>query len=154
DTPPIVTRMQNEVLAILSEAEDFESYASKLTVAQEVLAHYLERVDEGSVAIEELVISKRLTRSPRDYQKASLTAIAAQQLFGRNVKLRPGQVIEYVITDADAAVPNDRVRAYALWEGWHGYDKKKYQEMLREAFELFLKPLSSKFQQFTPQRYG
>jgi DNA polymerase elongation subunit (family B) len=138
DTPPIVTQMQNEVLSILSTAQDFESYASKLAVAKEIFAHYLERVKDRSIAIEDLVISKRLTRSPRDYQKASLTAIAAQQLFGREVKLRPGQVIEYVITDADAAVSNDRVRAYALWEGWQGYDHKKYSEILREAFAPFL----------------
>ncbi len=137
DTPPIVTRMQNEVLSILSEAQDFESYSSKLAVAQEVFEHYLERLREGNVAIEELVISKRLTRSPRDYQKASLTAIAAQQLFGRDVRLRPGQVIEYVITDANAAVPNDRVRAYALWEGWNGYDRAKYRNLLLEAFRSF-----------------
>jgi hypothetical protein len=32
-------------------------------------------------------------------------------------------------------VPNDRVRAFALWEGWFGYDRKKYAAMLREAFE-------------------
>lgn len=137
DTAPIVIRMQNEVLSILSEAKDCESYANKLVIAQEVLAHYLAQVKEGSVTIEEMVISKRLTRSPRDYQKASLTAIAAQQLFGRNVKLRPGQVIEYVITDADAMVPNERVRAYALWEGWHGYDRGKYRDLLLEAFKPF-----------------
>jgi len=53
------------------------------------------------------------------------------------VKLRPGQNIEYVITNAEAHVPNDRVRAYALWEGWFGYDRKKYAAMLREAFEPF-----------------
>jgi len=34
-------------------------------------------------------------------------------------------------------VPNDRVRAFALWEGWHGYDRKKYKAMLREAFQPF-----------------
>jgi hypothetical protein len=67
-------------------------------------------------------------------------AIAAQQLYGRGVKLRPGQTIEYVITDADNRVPNDRVRAYALWEGSRGYDRTKYGEMLREAFEVFAKP--------------
>jgi len=137
DTPPIVRRMQAEVLTILSEAQDFESYASKLAVAREVFARYLECIKEGDVGIEDLVISKRLTRSPRDYQKASLTAVAAQQLFGCEVKLRPGQVIEYVITDADAAVPNDRVRAYALWEGWHGYDRAKYRDLLLEAFKPF-----------------
>ena len=35
-------------------------------------------------------------------------------------------------------VPNDRVRAFALWEGWFGYDRKKYAAMLREAFEPFV----------------
>ena len=62
----------------------------------------------------------------------------AQQLFGSGVKLRPGQNIEYVVTNAEAHVPNDRVRAYALWEGWFGYDRKKYAAMLHEAFETFV----------------
>ena len=88
--------------------------------------------------IPELVISKRITREPRDYQKAGVTAIAAQQLFGSGVKLRPGQTIEYIITDSESSVPNDRVRAFALWEGWFGYDRKKYAAMLREAFEPFV----------------
>jgi hypothetical protein len=39
--------------------------------------------------------------------------------------------------DCEASVPNDRVRAFALWEGWHGYDRKKYAAMLREAFQPF-----------------
>lgn len=34
--------------------------------------------------------------------------------------------------------PNDRVRAFALWEGWFGYDRKKHAAMLREAFEPFV----------------
>ena len=38
---------------------------------------------------------------------------------------------------AEAHVPNDRARAYALWEGWFGYDRKKYAAMLREAFQPF-----------------
>jgi len=53
------------------------------------------------------------------------------------VKLRPGQNIEYIFTDDESAVPNDRVRAFALWEGWFGYDRKKYAALLREAFEPF-----------------
>jgi hypothetical protein len=91
----------------------------------------------GDVEIKDLVVSKRITKEPRDYQKAGVTAIAAQQLFGSGVKLRPGQNIEYIITDSECSVPNDRVRAFALWEGWHGYDRKKYAAMLREAFQPF-----------------
>jgi DNA polymerase elongation subunit (family B) len=103
-----------------------------------VLARYEERLSSGDVEIRELIVSKRITREPRDYQKAGVTAIAAQQIFGNGVNLRPGQTIEYIITDSESPVPNDRVRAFALWEGWFGYDRKKYAAMLREAFEPFV----------------
>jgi DNA polymerase II len=138
DTPPLLAQMQHEVLAILAEAHDYESYLQKLEIARSVFANYQDRLSNGEVDIRDLVVSKRITREPRDYQKAGVTAIAAQQLFGSGVKLRPGQNIEYVITNAEAHVPNDRVRAYALWEGWFGYDRKKYSAMLREAFEPFV----------------
>src|SRR5256885_2126930 len=144
DTPPLLGRMQHEVLAILAEAHDYESYLQKLEVARMILANYEDRLASGDVEIKDLVVSKRITRGPRDYQKAGVTAIAAQQLFGSGVKLRPGQNIEYIITNAEAHVPNDRVRAYALWEGWFGYDRKKYAAMLREAFEPFVLCLSKR----------
>ena len=137
DTPPLLNRMQHEVLSILAEAHDYESYVHKLETARLVLAGYEERLASGDVEIRELVVSKRITKEPRHYQKAGVTAIAAQQLFGSGVKLRPGQTIEYIHTDSESAMPNDRVRAYALWEGWHGYDRRKYQAMLHEAFEPF-----------------
>jgi len=137
DTPPLVARMQREALAILGEAHDFQSYGRKLEEAREVLARYLARLEAGSVNLEELVINRRLTRAPHDYKQASATAIAAKQLERAGVKLRPGETLQYIITDAEAELPDDRVRAWTLWEGWHGYDVKKYQEALREAFEAF-----------------
>jgi DNA polymerase-2 len=135
DTPPLVARMQQEVLTILAEAHDFTGYLAKLEEAREILRRCEESVADGSVAIEDLIVSKRLTRDPREYRKANQTAIAAQQLFGSGVRLRPGQTVEYIITDSGNRVPNDRVRAYALWDGWFGYDRRKYTEMLHDAFE-------------------
>jgi DNA polymerase II len=135
DTPPLVARMQQEVLAILAEAHDFAGYTAKLEEAREILRQYQESLADGSVAVEDLIVSKRLTREPREYQKANQTAIAAQQLFGHGVRLRPGQTVKYIITDAGNHVANDRVRAYTLWDGWFGYDRRKYAELLRDAFE-------------------
>jgi DNA polymerase II len=135
DTPPLVARMQQEALEILAEAHDFAGYLEKIEEAREVLRRCEESVADGSVAIEDLIVSKRLTREPREYQKANQTAIAAQQLFGRGVRLRPGQTVEYIITDSDNRVANDRVRAYALWDGWFGYDRRKYAELLHDAFD-------------------
>ena len=135
DTPPLVARMQREALAILAEAHDFESYCRKLEEAREVLERYLARVEEGSVGIEELIISRRLTRPANEYKHASATAIAAKQLDRAGVELRPGETIEYIITDADSNYADDRVRALTMWEGWRGYDVSEYQRALREAFK-------------------
>jgi len=137
DTPPLVARLQREALEILAEARDFESYCRKLKEAREVLARYLEQLETGNIKLDELVINRRLTRSPGDYRQASATAIAAKQLERAGVKLRPGETLQYIVTNAEADLPDDRVRAWTLWEGWHGYDVKNYQKALREAFEAF-----------------
>jgi len=135
DTAPIVARMQREALAIVAEAHDFESYCQKLEEAREVLNRYLERVENGSAPIEELIISRRMTRPPAAYKQSNATAIAARQLDRSGVELRPGEMIEYIITDADSNCADDRYRAFTLWEGWRGYDVKEYQRALREAFK-------------------
>jgi len=135
DTPPYVTRMQREVLAILAEARDFSTYCEKLRDAREVYERYQERLRDGTVPAEELVIRKRLTKAPANYQKNSVTAIAARQLDRAGVKLRPGENIEFIITDADSSLVDDRVRAWTLWEGWRGYDVKAYAKALEKAFE-------------------
>jgi DNA polymerase-2 len=137
DTPPLVARMQREALEILAEARDFQSYGHKLEEAREVLTRYLAQLETGNISLDELVINRRLTRSPGDCRQASATAIAAKQLERAGVKLRPGETLQYIITNAEADLPDDRVRAWTLWEGWHGYDVKSYQKALREAFEAF-----------------
>ena len=135
DTPPLVTRMLRVVLAILAEARDFSTYCDKLHEAREVYERYQERLRDGSVAAEELVIRKRLTKTPGNYQKNSSTAIAARQLDRAGVKLRPGENIEFIITDANSSLIDDRVRAWTLWEGWRGYDVEAYGKALAKAFE-------------------
>jgi DNA polymerase II len=137
DTPPIVVRMQTEVLKILSEARDYASYCAKLEDARRVLERYLARVEDGTAPAEELVISRRLTRAPNEYKQSNVTAVVARQLAQAGVKLRPGETIEYILTDTDAHLPDDRARAWTLWEGWRGYDVAKYMDALRKAFEPF-----------------
>lgn len=137
DTPPLVAKMQREVISILSEAHDFETYCSKLCEAREVYERYLARLMDGSAAPEELIIRKRLTRAAADYKQNNATAIAARQLDRAGVNLRPGEPIDFIITDSDSTLPDDRVRAWTVWEGWRGYDVEAYREALEKAFEPF-----------------
>jgi len=41
------------------------SYGRKLEEAREILERYLDRVEAGQVSVEEIAISRRLTRAPR-----------------------------------------------------------------------------------------
>jgi DNA polymerase elongation subunit (family B) len=146
DAPPLIARMQEEVLAILAEADDAASYRRKLAEAEEVYQRYRTRVLEGKADWSELVIRKRLTQYPEDYKRASHVAIAAQSLATRGVALRPGEVVEYVITQADSALPCDRARPFTLLDGWHHYDRAKYAELLEQAFlpfRLYFSPCHS-----------
>jgi DNA polymerase elongation subunit (family B) len=143
DTAPIVARMQREALSVVAEAHDYESYCRKMEDAREVLRRYLERVENGSAPIEELVVRRRMTRPPEAYKQSSATAVASRQLDRSGVQLRPGEMIEYIITKADSNCVDDRYRAFTMWEGWHGYDVAEYQRALREAFkplEQFARP--------------
>ncbi|TAM84401.1 MAG: hypothetical protein EPN47_01635 [Acidobacteria bacterium] len=137
DTPPVVSRMQRQVLEILAEARDFVSYCRKLEEARRTLDRYLDGLADGSMDVEELIISKRLTRAPEAYRKDTATAVVARQLDRSGVKLRPGEIIGYIITDAGAKFPDDRFRAFTLWEAWHGYDVRQYQQALLDAFKPF-----------------
>src|SRR5579885_1353785 len=138
DTPPLIAQMQRQVLSILAEAHDFESYCAKLREAQDVYEGYRARLQDGRVRPEELIIRKRLTRAPGDYQSNQATALAARQLDRAGVTLRPGETVGFILTRVDSALPDDRVRAWALWESWRGYDLQAYREALGKAFEPFL----------------
>src|SRR5207244_11315245 len=60
DTPPLLARMQHEVLAILAEAHDHDSYLEKLEIARGVFANYEDRLTNGEVDIRDLVVSKSI----------------------------------------------------------------------------------------------
>lgn len=137
DTPPLIAKMQREALSILAEAHDFETYCAKLCEARELYECYLARLRDGGVAPEELVICKRLTRAPGEYKKNNVTAIVARQLDRAGVNLRPGEPIDFIVTDLDSTLADDRVRAWTLWESWRGYDVEAYCKALEKAFEPF-----------------
>ena len=138
DTPPLLTRMQHEVLAILAEAHDYDSYLQKLEIARDGVCELRRPSGEWRCGhpgtCRQQAHHARAARLPesrrhRDCRAATLwkwrqTASRTEHRVRHHRQRIP--------------VPNDRVRAFALWEGWFGYDRKKYAAMLREAFEPFV----------------
>jgi DNA polymerase elongation subunit (family B) len=139
DCVPLVAAMQEEILAVLKQAANRAEYLRLLeTRAVPILDSYVARVRDGDVAAADLVVSKRLTQYPEQYAHATHSAIAAQSLQARGVRLRPGETVEYVISDAGAKLPCERVRPLAMLDGTVPYDRNEYERFLRDAFRPFI----------------
>ncbi len=139
DCVPLAARMQEEILAALAQAAGRTEYMRLLeTRVAPILDSYVTRVRDGDVTAADLTISKRLTQYPEQYAHATHNAIAAQSLQARGVRLRPGETVEYVVADAGAKVPCERVRPLALLGENLLYDRNEYERFLREAFQVFV----------------
>ncbi|MFQ5893152.1 MAG: DNA polymerase domain-containing protein, partial [Nitrospinota bacterium] len=137
DTPPFLRRAQEEMLEVLYGARDPDEYLALAPRVLEVLEGYLAALREGRVDVRELALARRLSQDPLRYEKASTTAIAAQELLALGVRLHAGERVRLVLTDSRAPFPGDRAKALALWDGSRGYDAGWYEaELLRAAASL------------------
>ena len=124
DAPFLVKRAQAEVLRCLSEVRTLAELRGKIPQALEIVRTYRRYLLDGHATVEELAITKSLSKEPKAYRHRTLSMIAVQELLARGVSLQAGDTIHYIITDADAAYPPDRARAVAGLDGTWSYDAR------------------------------
>ena len=110
----------------------------KIPEAVKLLYEYADRIEDGSVSKEELSIRQRISRRPSQYKVNSYQAVAAKQLERSGVIATPGKNVNYIIlnAEADPDFPEKKVVLSDLYDKKkHQYDKKKYIELLKRAFE-------------------
>ena len=141
DAPMVVKRAQAEILRCLSDAKTLRELREVVPRVIEIVRAYRQYLRGGRARLEELIISKTLSQDPRSYRHETMTAIAAKELLGHGVKLQAGESLHYVITDAAARLPQDRVRAAATVDGTWSYDADAYEKLLHKAALAILLPL-------------
>ncbi len=141
DAPFLVKRAQAEVLRCLSEVRTLAELRGQIPQALEIVRTYRRYLLDGHATVEELAITKSLSKEPQAYRHQTLSMIAAQELLARGVSLQAGDTIHYIITDADAAYPPDRARAVAGLDGTWSYDVSAYDSLLLKAALVLLTPL-------------
>ncbi|MGA6827242.1 DNA polymerase domain-containing protein [Nitrospira sp. NS4] len=141
DAPLLVKRAQAEMLRCLGQARTLIELREQIPQALDIVRTYRHYLREGHATIEELAIAKSLSKEPQAYRHQTLSMIAAQELLARGVSLQAGDTIHYIITDAAAACPPDRVRAVAGLDGTWSYDATAYDILLRKAALAVLSPL-------------
>jgi DNA polymerase elongation subunit (family B) len=138
----VVKRAQADILKCFSEAKTIAELREAVPAALEIVRAYRLYLREGRASLEELAIRKSLSQDPRAYRHETMTAIAAKELLGHGAQLQAGETIHYVITDAAARLPQDRVKAAAAaTDGTWAYDAAAYETLLHKAALVLLSPL-------------
>ncbi len=138
DIPKIVKDAQYAFIDIFQGAKSVEEFMRRIPKVKKMLYRYVDKIETGEVSREELTIRQRVSRKPSQYKVNSYQAVAARQLERSGVVVTPGKNVRYIIlnADADPEFPEKKVILSDLYdEKKHQYDRKKYIELLKRAFE-------------------
>ncbi len=138
DTPNIVRTAQKKFIESFRGARSMKEFQERMSVAKNLFFQYVSRINMGKVSKKELSICQHISRKPSLYKVNSYQAVAARQLEKSGIPATPGKKVNYIITNADAHpdFPHKKVLLTELYEEkTHQYDRKKYVELLKRAFE-------------------
>jgi DNA polymerase-2 len=137
DTPPYIKQLQMDLLTCLAGAEDADEMQEMLPQLLDIVKDYLERLHNGDVTTEDLIITQNISRSPGEYQQQCSQAIATELAVRYGQDIQPGQPVRYVHTDAKSRHPLRRV-AVPHTSAAAQYDVDKYVELLLRATDTLL----------------
>ncbi len=138
DAPKIVKEAQLAFIDAFKGAKTVDEFVSRVSKVKRVFYEYIDRIETGQATREQLTIKQKISRSPSQYKVNSYQAVAAKQLERSGIVASAGKNVRYIILDADASpdFPERKVILSDLYDPKkHHYDKKKYVELLKRAFE-------------------
>ncbi|MBU0732283.1 hypothetical protein KKC88_05390 [Patescibacteria group bacterium] len=134
DTPPLINDFQLDLLAQMSKHKNVKAIQKNLPKYWQQFEDLLHNLFDGEIDVEDLVISKNLSRDPDSFAVETHTAIAAKEMLGRGMKVGAGDQVQYIITDAESEDRTSRVRCFGHMDADWAYDAKKYGELLIRSF--------------------
>ncbi len=140
DTPNIVSRCQDEIIRELAKARNSQEFIQRIPDAFNVHRKYARKILNKEVGLEDLALSKRISKNPDEYAGNVQQAVAARQLRRRGLDVAAGQIVKYVILDADNRRPERRVVAAQLTNEGVRYDTERYLALLDDALHNILSP--------------
>ena len=134
DTPPFVRRAQEALLSRLAEAATPEALARLRPKLEDMAEGFRQRLREGGLSPQELVITRVISQPLEDYRVDTPTALAMRQLHQAGVQVRPGEKVRFVRREKRG--PKElRVQAAPFLDGLETYDTGIYLELLERAVE-------------------
>jgi DNA polymerase-2 len=133
DTPPFVRRAQEAMLTKMAQAATPGELAALRPELEDMAEGFRQRLREGGINPQELVITRVLSQPVADYKVDTPTALAARQLEAAGIPIQPGEKVRYVHREGKRGPKECRVQAAPFLETLEGYDTKIYLELLERA---------------------
>ena len=140
DTPQLIKDAQAEMLKVMCRAENSQEFVSGIPDYITVLRRYHERIRSGGCDLEDLIITKRISRTLEDYSQFNDQVAALKQLKRHGFDIQPGQNIRFIVCDSSTKEPEKRVKVAEFIDGDEAYDAEKYCTLLLRAGETLLAP--------------
>jgi DNA polymerase-2 len=140
DTPPFVRRAQEAMLTKLAEAATAGELAALKPELTEMAEGFRQRLREGGINPQELVITRVLSQPVADYKVDTPTALAARQLENAGIHLQPGEKVRFVHREGKGGPKETRIQAAPFLAALDSYDPKLYLDLLERAIEEVMLP--------------
>ena len=121
------------MINILATANNTAELRKKIPSALDVVRRYRQKLLDGEVPIEDLIISKRMSRNPERYHQHVSQVIAAEQLIKEGAEVHAGNSVKFLFTHSKHKKHERRVKAAQLIEKGVEPDTEKYLMLLYSA---------------------
>lgn len=140
DMPLLVKECQTEILQFLSEAGNIPEFMELIPNSLDILKKYVKRIKSGDCSLDELLFTKRVTRSKDEYLQLNNNAACILQLNDAGVEVKPGENIQYIIKDSSSNKYYRKVKAKSNCQETESYDKEKYISYLCKSVDSMFLP--------------
>jgi len=130
DTPRFVYNAQMEMIDVFSKAANSKEFMKKIPQALDVVKTYRQKLINGEVPIEDLIINKHLSKNPKHYKQHVSQVIAAEQLIKEGSEVHAGNSVKFVFTHSEDRRHERRVKAAQLIDEGTNPDIKRYLFLL------------------------
>jgi DNA polymerase elongation subunit (family B) len=146
DRSRITKLVQEKVLEMLASAHDAEEFMAMIPRVVAYVRGQVARVMSGKLSGDELVIIKKLSRRPEEYEALTHHCVAARALADSGHSVRVGGKVEYIVTGSKKAVPIELVE-----EGLpFAYDTGSYVDNLVRPLYMLLREFGVEYGDFLP----
>jgi DNA polymerase-2 len=145
DTAEFFSNVQQDILNIMSEANSIKEVRDLMPKVRDIFQMHLELLKYGKVSINDLVLTKRISKNVDEYENRNTVELdALLQLKNAGKSPKAGQILKYVITDYYRKNSRKRSIPVELVNSKTVYDTKRYSELLVETCNSVTEPFGLK----------